>query len=147
MELKELISSYKHKLKIQIRFKDIDKLGHVNNANHLTYFETGRVEYFKDVFKNSIDWVNTGMILANVEITYKRPILIEDNLFCYTKITRFGTKSFVVENLLISETNGDQQLCAYGKNTIVCINYATKQTIEVPVEWVNTAKSFEKNLS
>jgi acyl-CoA thioester hydrolase len=144
MELNELLSSYKHKLKIQIRFKDIDKLGHVNNANHLTYFETGRVEYFKDVFKNSIDWVNTGMILANVEITYKRPILLEDNLFCYTKITRFGTKSFDVENLLISETNGNQQLCAYGKNTLVCINYSTKQTIEVPIEWVNAVKLFEK---
>lgn len=147
MELNELLSSYKHKLKIQIRFKDIDKLGHVNNANHLTYFEIARVEYFKDVFKNSIDWVNTGMILAKVEITYKRPILLEDNVFCYTKITRFGTKSFDVENLLISETNGDKQLYAYGKNTLVCFNYETKQTIEVPTEWVESVKIFEKNLS
>jgi acyl-CoA thioester hydrolase len=55
MELHELLSSYIHKLKIQVRFKDIDKQGHVNNANHITYFETARVEYFKDVFRNSID--------------------------------------------------------------------------------------------
>lgn len=147
MELNELLATYKHKLKIQIRFKDIDKLGHVNNANHLTYFEIARVEYFKDVFKSSIDWVNTGMILANVEITYKRPILLEDNVFCYTKISRFGTKSFDVENLLVTETNGEQHLCAFGKNTLVCINYATKQTIEVPTEWVESVKNFEKTLS
>ena len=103
MELHELLSSYIHKLKIQVRFKDIDKQGHVNNANHITYFETARVEYFKDVFRNNIDWIKTGMILANTEITYKRPILLEDEVYCYTKITRFGTKSFEIENVLTIE--------------------------------------------
>ena len=48
MELKNVEHLFKYKLKIQIRFKDIDKMGHVNNAIHLTYFETVRVEYFKD---------------------------------------------------------------------------------------------------
>ena len=31
-----MTSIYRHKTPIQIRFKDIDKLGHVNNANHIT---------------------------------------------------------------------------------------------------------------
>ena len=147
MELKETLASYKHKLKIQIRFKDIDKLGHVNNANHLTYFETARVEYFKDVFKNKIDWVKTGMILAKAEITYKYPILLEDNLYCYTKVTRFGTKSFDIENILISETNNGYQLCAIGKFTLVCMDYETKETIAVPAEWIKSVKSFEQILT
>ena len=147
MELNELLSSYKHKLKIQIRFKDIDYLGHVNNANHLTYFEIARVDYFKDVFKRSIDWVNTGMILANTEITYKRPILLEDEVFCYTKITRFGTKSFEIENVLTVEDDHNKFLCAYGKSTLVCINYETKETIEVPYKWIESVKSYEKSHS
>jgi acyl-CoA thioester hydrolase len=147
MELNELLSSYKHKLKIQIRFKDIDKQGHVNNANHITYFETARVEYFKDVFRNEIDWIKTGMILANTEITYKQPILLEDTVYCYTKITRFGTKSFDIENVLTIENNTKQQLCAFGKSTLVCLNYDTKQTVEVPADWVDAVKSYEKSLS
>ena len=146
MELHELLSSYVHKIKIQIRFKDIDKQGHVNNANHITYFETARVEYFKDVFRNSIDWIKTGMILANTEITYKRPILLEDQVYCYTKITRFGTKSFEIENVLTIEDEHYKYLCAFGKSTLVCINYDTKKTIEVPKEWVESVKNFEKHL-
>jgi acyl-CoA thioester hydrolase len=142
MEIQES-SSYKHKLKIQIRFKDIDKQGHVNNANHITYFETARVEYFKDVFRNSIDWIKTGMILANTEITYKRPILLEDEVFCYTKITRFGTKSFEIENLITIEGGSSHQICAYGKSTLVCINYETKQTIDVPQAWIDSVKLYE----
>lgn len=144
MELNEL-SSYKHKLKIQVRFKDIDKQGHVNNANHLTYFETARVEYFKDVFRNGIDWIRTGMILAKSEITYKRPIMLEDTVFCYTKISRFGTKSFEIENVLTIENGTEQQLCAFGKSTLVCINYDTKGTVEIPADWINSVNAFEKN--
>lgn len=145
MEHKELLSGYKHKLKIQVRFKDIDKQGHVNNANHLTYFETARVEYFKDVFRNSIDWIKTGMILATSEITYKRPILLEDTIYCYTKITRFGTKSFDIENVLMAENGDHIQLCAFGKSTLVCLNYDTKETIEVPTEWIEAVQGFEKS--
>ena len=143
MEHNELLSTYKHKLKIQVRFKDIDKQGHVNNANHLTYFETARVEYFKDVFRNDIDWIKTGMILATSEITYKRPIFLEDTIYCYTKITRFGTKSFDVENSLMAENATDIQLCAFGKSTLVCLNYDTKETVEVPAEWIEAVKEFE----
>lgn len=146
MELHELLSSYIHKLKIQVRFKDIDKQGHVNNANHITYFETARVEYFKDVFRNGIDWIKTGMILANTEITYKRPILLEDEVYCYTKITRFGTKSFEIENILTIEDEHNKYLCAFGKSTLVCINYDTKETIEVPQKWLESVKNYEKHL-
>jgi acyl-CoA thioesterase FadM len=46
MDLHHVLETYIHKLKIQILFKDIDKQGHVNNANHITYFETARVDYF-----------------------------------------------------------------------------------------------------
>lgn len=144
MELNEL-SSYKHKLRIQVRFKDIDKQGHVNNANHLTYFETARVEYFKDVFRNGIDWIRTGMILAKSEITYKRPIMLEDTVFCYTKISRFGTKSFEIENVLTIANGAEEQLCAFGKSTLVCINYDTKETVEIPADWINSVNAFEKN--
>jgi len=147
MNIQELINTYSHKIKIQIRFKDIDKLGHVNNANHLTYIESGRVDYFNDVVRSKIDWNKTGMILANCEITYKQPILLEDQLFCYTKVSRFGTKSFDVENLLIIDNGDGPIIGASTKVTLVCMNYETKQTIEVPQEWKDLVIAFEKQIS
>ena len=36
IDLQEILHTYKHQANIQIRFKDIDKQGHVNNAVHLT---------------------------------------------------------------------------------------------------------------
>lgn len=144
MNLNELLAPYHHKINIQIRFKDIDKQGHVNNANHITYFEIARVKYFKDVFRNNIDWIKTGMILAHSEITYKKPIFLEDDVYCYTKISHFGTKSFEIENVLTVENSHDKYLCAYGKSTLVCMNYDTKETVEIPKTWVESVKQFEK---
>ena len=58
----------KHYTPIQIRFHDIDQLGHVNNANYLTYFEVARMAYFKTLVKKEIDWESTGLILANTSV-------------------------------------------------------------------------------
>jgi len=34
---------------IDVRFRDIDAMGHVNNAVYATYIEQARTEYFRDV--------------------------------------------------------------------------------------------------
>ena len=142
-DLQALISTFHHQINIQIRFKDIDKLGHVNNANHLTYFEMGRVTYFDDVFRDKINWEQISMILAKSEINYKRPITLSDKLICYTKISKLGIKSFDTDYLLVANNNNELELCAYGKSVMVCYNYITKQTIEIPQEWISSIKEFE----
>jgi acyl-CoA thioester hydrolase len=134
---------FKHKLKIQVRYKDVDKQGHVNNANHLTYFEIARVEYFRDVIKRTIDWNETGMILAKTEIDYFVPILLEDEVYCYSKVSSFGTKSFIMSGLLTKKTTDGEIVCAESKFVIVCYNYKLAQTIAVPEEWKKTALAYE----
>ena len=44
------ISNYKHKLKINVRFADLDAMQHVNNAAYLTYLEEARIDYFNSLF-------------------------------------------------------------------------------------------------
>ena len=33
--------------RLEVRWREMDALGHVNNARYLTYFETGRIAYFE----------------------------------------------------------------------------------------------------
>ena len=58
------MEGFRHQTNIQLRFKDIDALGHVNNANHFTYFEVARVRYFDEVVKEAVEWSRQGIILA-----------------------------------------------------------------------------------
>lgn len=132
-----MTSIYRHKTPIQIRFKDIDKLGHVNNANHITYFELARVDYFAEFEKDDIkiDWVNEGVILAKIEMEYKHPILLEDAVFVYTWVSKMGTKSFEMSCSIIKDENGIEIELAKGLAIIVCFNYKTNQTILIPEKW------------
>src|ERR1700751_477864 len=84
----------KHKTPIQLRFKDIDALGHLNNANHLTFFELARINYFRDLIGEEIDWDRDGMIVAHVTVSYKQPVYFKDKLFVYTFLIKVGTTSF-----------------------------------------------------
>jgi acyl-CoA thioester hydrolase len=136
---------YKHCTKIQVRYKDIDLQGHVNNANHLTYFETARVEYFKEVIKSRMDWMRTGMILARIEINYKLPVFLEDDVYCFTKLGKTGTKSFTLDSAIVKKTTLGMELCAEGKCVVVCYNYELNKTIEIPREWKEAVEKFETN--
>ena len=131
------MSPYRQKTPIQIRFKDIDKLGHVNNANHITYFELARVDYFDALAGNAIkiDWVNEGVILAKVEMEYKMPILLEDKVFVYTWVSKMGAKSFDMSCSIVKLEKGAEVEVAKGLAVIVCYNYATNQTILIPDRW------------
>lgn len=131
------MTPFKQKTPIQIRFKDIDMMGHVNNANYITYFELARLTYF-DALKDEgvqIDWVNEGVILAKIEMEYKLPIVLEDRAFVYTWVSRIGSKSFEMTCSIVKLVNGTEVECARGLAVIVCFNYKVNQTIPIPELW------------
>jgi len=139
------LPGFVHCTPIQIRFKDIDRLGHVNNANHLTYFEIARTEYFREVFAERIDWHEEGTILARTEIDYRTPIFLRDELYCFTKVSRMGSKSFDMLNVLVRIENGQVVRCAEGRCVMVCMNYNTNETIAMPASWREAVAAYEKD--
>ena len=134
---------FHHKVEIQVRFVDIDKLGHVNNAVHLSYYETARVHYFHSLFGKNINWEKTGMILAKSEIEYLSPVHLEDELIAYTRIAKLGNKSFEIENVLKRQAGNREEICSFGKSVIVCFDYEQKTSISIPDEWRKKISEFE----
>ena len=131
----------KHKSFIQLRFKDIDALGHVNNANHLSFFELARINYFNDVIGTEIDWENAGMILARVTVDYKAPVYLEDKIFVYTWLVKTGTTSFELGYELVrEEKDGSETIMSTGTSVIVCYNYKEKKPVAIPGSWMEKMK-------
>jgi len=130
-----------HQTAIAIRFADIDKLGHVNNAKYLTYMESARISYFLDVMKEEVNWDENGIILANAEINFAIPVELDDvEVLVFTSCSRIGGKSF---NLSYVITKSDlKTICATGSTTMVCYNYKEARTIPVPDDW---RSKLEKN--
>ena len=81
-------------IKIQVRFSDIDVMGHVNNAVYLSYFEMARVIFFSELLGEQWDWKKDGVLLRKNEIEYIKPLLLHEQpeIFIYTN--KIGNKSF-----------------------------------------------------
>jgi acyl-CoA thioester hydrolase len=135
---------YKHVIPIQIRFSDVDRLDHVNNACYLSFFELGRVHYFNQVLNRHVDWNSRGFVLARTEIDHLQPIFLNDEVYCCTRVEKIGNKSLLILNLILKKAGTDWLECARGSGVLVATDYVNKQSIEVPVEWRNLIKDFEK---
>jgi acyl-CoA thioester hydrolase len=139
------MQKFKHKFPIQIRFKDIDKMGHVNNANYLTYIEAARINYFENAVGDSKKWSHqVGIILARTEIDYKAPVFLHDSINVYTRCSRIGTKSLTLEWIIVRDKNGEEQITAQGLSVLVCYDYVHEKTIVVPDEQRRSIEAYEQ---
>lgn len=135
---------YKHVIPIQIRFIDIDRLDHVNNACFLSYFELGRVKYFNQVLNKHINWNDSGFVIARTEINHITPIYLLDDLYCFTKIINIGTKSITIKNSLVKKVGDEFQEAANGIGVLVAMDYLNKVSVDMPVKWRQAIEEFEK---
>ena len=106
--------------KIEVRFRDIDSMGHVNNAVYLSYFEQARMAWFKELVGFEWNWIDAGILVARHEIDYKRPISLNDEITIFTWCESMGNSSLVMAYEIM---NGENILYTQGKTVIVCFDY------------------------
>jgi acyl-CoA thioester hydrolase len=133
----------KHKATIQIRFADTDMLGHVNNANYLTYMELARMSYFTEVVNDAVDWNKEGVILAKSIIDYRRPILLEDHLQVHICIDQISSKSFNFSYKFVVTKQEEEITYAEGSTIMVCFDYQLNKSIVMPEKWKERIKAYE----
>jgi acyl-CoA thioester hydrolase len=112
-----------------VRFRDLDGMGHVNNAVFMTYMETARLNYFRSLGLG--DNPLEGMILARAEVDFRSPIELGEQIEVGVRAGRIGTKSFDLEE----EVRADGRLAAEGKFVLVAYDYAANVSREIPEEW------------
>ena len=116
---------------VEIRFADIDAMGHVNNAVYFSYFEQARMAYFKERVARIWDWNEDGVIVARNEIDYVFPVFLNDRMVIRLWVEHVGSKSFTVcYRVVVGE-----RLCATGKSVLVCFNHNNKATQVLPESW------------
>jgi acyl-CoA thioester hydrolase len=114
---------------IQVRFADLDVMGHVNNSVYLSYFEMTRVHYFKELVGANWDWRKEGVLLVRNEIDYFKPILLNDKPEVYMFLEKIGGKSIS----LLYEIKVNGALYTKGRSVLVCFNSEEGRTINVPI--------------
>lgn len=122
--------SFKYKTVIEMRFADLDMMGHVNNAIYFTYMEIGRTKYWKHAI--NWDWKTTGVVIGQASIDYIAPIFLGDKVNMYVRTSRIGNTSFDLEYLIVKDKNGKEVICSRGKTVCVAYDYASKKPSAIP---------------
>lgn len=94
---------YRHELVATMR--DLDGLGHVNNASIVTYLEDARTAYLLGRRgKTKIE--EFDFILARTEIDYRSPAYLHEVIEVLIRPTRIGSKSFDLQYLIREKSSG-----------------------------------------
>ncbi len=107
---------------IEVRFSDLDAMGHVNNAVVISYLEQGRFQWWRS-FLGGRKFQEEGFLMARVEVDYRRPILLGDDVRVELHCTRVGNTSFELSYRVTKGLGGD--LFAEAKTVQVMLDFAT----------------------
>jgi acyl-CoA thioester hydrolase len=114
----------------RVRFRDLDPMGHVNNAVFLTYMESARTAFLIELGAAS-GVHDLPIIVARIEIDFRSPAGLGDEVEVGVRAGRFGTKSFDLEY----ELRAGDRLLAEAKSVCVGYDYATGETVAIPDDW------------
>lgn len=132
------LDQFNFSLPIQVRWNDLDALGHVNNAVFVTYFEIARGRFMLEACPGW-DWSKDMFLVANVHVDFRRELLLTANEpRVMVKTSKIGTKSFVLEYAIVSNPGEELVIYATGTTTQVMFDMKSRQTVEVP-EWVRAS--------
>ena len=137
------MSNYRFYYPVEVRYGDLDPQGHVNNAKHLTYFEQARIHYMIELglFTRDQSFMQIGVIVADVHITYREPIYFGQNIKVGVHAAKLGSKSMTWEQNIVDAGTGRE--LARGEVIIVTYDYKDEKTIPVPQEWRQRITAFE----
>jgi acyl-CoA thioester hydrolase len=139
MELTEEV--FKHSLPIQIRFNDIDAIGHINNNIYFSYFDLGKVSYFEDIRASCVSWTEGIVVLAHLDVDFLSPIYYKEPLVVDTKVIKVGHKSItLLQQLRNIKTQEPKCRCT---SIIVAYDANLQTSMDIPPVWKEAILAYE----
>ena len=95
---------------VDVRWRDVDALGHVNHAVFLTYFEEGRDAFFKQTLGGEPDYV-----VARLEVDLRAEVRYpERRVTVRLAVERLGTTSLTTRETILTPAGNNRRRGAGG---------------------------------
>ena len=116
--------------RIEVRFRDCDPLGHVNNAVYLTYLEQARLFYWRSLWGFGEDHTSEpGVIMARAEIDYRLPARYGQTLEVRIDLAAIGRTSFTYDYEVLDDQG---RTVASARTVQVMYDYAAAKPVPIP---------------
>ncbi len=126
--MSEVLSDFRFHYSIQVRYSDMDMLGHANNAVYLTYLELARLEYFRATEIRSRS--DTALVLAHASMDFKVPLTPDVQPVAHLRTVKIGTTSLTMNNLITDHAH--QRRFYTASLVLVAINTQTGRPMPIP---------------
>lgn len=126
-----------------IRWRDLDALGHVNNAVYFTYLEQTRIRYLHKLKMISNNPVDIGIILAEASCQFKSPLELGEQVTVYLRVSELRNSSFIIEYRM---EGAEGRLAATARSAQVCYDYEERRSVPIPDTWRGIITAYEPGL-
>ena len=130
-----------HSLPVQMRFTDIDMLGHLNNNVYLSFMDLAKVSYFSDVLPEGMDWKSLRAVVVHISCDFYSPSYFNESLEVWTTVTSVSEHSFRMEQRIVHSSTGQTKCIGY--TVMAGFDPATAKSIKVDRHWVECVEKFE----
>ncbi len=136
------MNGFRHVIPIEVRFQDLDALGHVNNTVYLIYSETGRLSYLANLgFALPItNWPSFSFIMAHTSCDFRKPVLHGQKVAVGTRVTEIKRSSMRLDYRI----EADGELAAEGYAILVHYDHVAKCASPVPPDIRAKIEAFEE---
>ncbi len=141
--MSDALNKFRFSHVIQVRYSDMDLLGHANNAVYLTYLELARLRYFEEVSQRRSQ--NIGLVVAHATMDFKVPITPGIQPVVYLRTLKLGTTSMTMENL-ISDASG-KTIYYTATVRLVAVSHETGHPTPIPEEEKQKVIDYEPALA
>jgi acyl-CoA thioester hydrolase len=127
---------------IQVRWGDMDSMGHVNNAVYFTYCESARMSYFEAVHLGEHrEGGRFGPALAAANLNFRRQVRYPDDIEVVTRVSAIGRSSFTMEYEIRRREDGER--VADGTGVVVWVDYEEGKSLPLPEELKESIRQYE----
>ncbi|MBQ9587257.1 MAG: acyl-CoA thioesterase [Bacteroidales bacterium] len=96
-----------HTLPLQLRFNDVDMMGHVNNAVIMEFFDLGKSSYFADAgIPVTPEEGDFCVMVVHVEVDFHSQIRWHDHVAVTSQVSHWGNKSLQVTQQVVNTDTG-----------------------------------------
>lgn len=115
------LKDYRHHQEVQLRFNDIDILGHLNNIVYFSLFDLAKARYLQAVRHGDTGYFQkVDCVIANVNCSYLRQVVFQDEIKIATRCLAIGQKSFTLRQVMYNAADGG--IHAVCDTVMVCID-------------------------
>ena len=132
---------FRHRQPVQLRFLDIDPLGHLNNAIYFQLMDLAKWKYLT-ALGGVFDGKAESLVIVNVNCSFYAPAYLEENLEVLTGVESIGEKSLRLEQRVVNADNGDVKCVCH--TVMAGFDPVAVRSLPITREWRDRISEFEQ---